>query len=131
VTTIRVITAIATMYTSAQHAGQPLFCGGTFADTTAPWVALPFEQYNDAWQCGDLVVLSFVGADATEHVTLTARAMDTGPFGAHCVVRGNRCVPIVADVPEPHWPTSLDGDISAAVRVVNVTAACREWGYCD
>jgi len=125
VTTITVLVGMATMYTSAQHAGQPLFCGGTFADTTAPWVALPISQFG-TWRCGDLVYLSFGNGDA-----LLARAMDAGPFGDHCVIRGNRCIPIVADVPEPHWPASREGDISALVRVVNVTAACREWGYCD
>ena len=95
---ITVLVGMATVYLTEAHAGNPLLCGGVFADTTAPWVALPISQFG-TWRCGDLVYLSFGNGDA-----LLARAMDAGPFGDHCVIRGNRCIPIVADVPEPHWP---------------------------
>ena len=98
---VEIITGVATMYALAQHAGNPLFCGGLYADTTAPWVALPYRAYMDSWTCGEPVYLE--GVDATgQKWSLAATVRDTGPFGAHCVVRGNRCIPIVVDVPEPH-----------------------------
>jgi len=44
---------------------------------------------------------------------------------------GNQCRPILAGVPEHLWPAALQGDTSARVRVVNVTAECRKRGLCD
>ena len=114
------------MYTTAQHAGNPLYCGNVYAAETGPWVALPYREYGDSWQCGDLVYLSFGNGDA-----LMARALDTGPFGRNCVIRGNRCIPILVDVPELWWPDALAGDISAPVRMVNITRLAKELGLHD
>ena len=110
---------VATWYTGV---GQPLFCGGTYADTTAPWVALPFETYGDEWQCGDLIYISFGQEDA-----IFARVQDTGPFGKHCVLQvDGTCASIVVDVPRHLWPRSLWEQESAVVRVWNITAEVRE-----
>jgi hypothetical protein len=110
---------IATWYTGP--AGAPLFCGGVYADTTAPWVALPVETWGEEWQCGDLIYISFGQGDA-----LMVRAMDAGPFGNRCVLQvDGTCAPIVVDVPRHLWPRSMEG-WSAGVQVVNVTAQVRE-----
>ena len=64
---------VATWYAGA-YVGQPLYCGGTYAETTAPWVALPIQ--DKTWECGDLIFLRFENGD-----TLMARALDAGPRG--------------------------------------------------
>lgn len=115
---------IATVY-AGQYIGQPLYCGGVYAETTEPWVALRIQ--DDTWRCGDLIHLSGTDADGNEW-SLTARAMDAGPFGDYCVILGDECVPIVVDVPQFLAPFV---GLSSVVRVYNVTKQCREWGYCD
>jgi len=123
VLTVGVIVGVATWYAGV-YVGQPRICGGTYDATAGPWVALPAREFGQSWQCGDLVALWFVD----EQQVVMARALDAGPFGAHCVVIDGQCVDIVVDVPRHLWP--VDG-LSAQVQVVNVTAACRERGRCD
>lgn len=118
---IDIIVGVATWYIGI---GQPLYCGGHYVAGAEPWIALPAREFGQSWQCGDLIAVWFVDA---QQVVLV-RAMDTGPFGAHCVVIDDQCAPIVADVPAHLWP--VEGQ-SARVQVVNVTAACREGGHCD
>ncbi len=115
-----VVLMVATWY-AGPYIGQPLYCGGVYAETTEPWVALPIQ--DQSWQCGDLVYLSFGNGDA-----LMARALDAGPFGDNCVIMDDSCVPIVVDVPKHLAPFV---GLSAPVRLTNITAWCREWGYCD
>lgn len=110
--------AVATWYAGV-YVGGPLYCGGVYAETTEPWVALPIQ--DKSWRCGDLVYLSFGNGDA-----LMARVLDTGPFGDNCVMYGDKCVPIAVDVPRHLWPDALAGDLSAPVRVTNITAMYRE-----
>jgi hypothetical protein len=114
---------VATWYAGV-YVGQPLYCGGVYAETTEPWVALSIEA---DWQCWDLVQLS--GVDVTGHAwSLMARVGDTGPFGDNCVMYGDKCLPIVADVPKHLAPFV---GLSSPVRLYNVTAQCRKMGYCD
>lgn len=124
---VTILVGVVTFYTATTYGGQPLYCGGTYAESTEPWVALQRREVGYSWECGDLIAIYFEDADEV----LLARAMDAGPFGGYCVVYSDGCLPIVADVPEHLWPTVLDGDTSARVRVVNVTAECRARGYCD
>ena len=42
---------VATWYVAP--VGAPLFCGGVYGEGVT--VALPFEEYGETWQCGDLV----------------------------------------------------------------------------
>lgn len=119
------VIAVATWYAGV-YVGRDLYCGGVYAETTDPWIALPIQ--DKTWQCGDLAVLEFIGETAADHEVLLARVMDTGPFGNNCVIRDGDCVPIVADMPRHLWP--VDG-LSAPVRLYNVTRHCRELGYCD
>ena len=123
VTAIDIIIGVATFYAGA-YVGQPLYCGGTY-DTAHEWIALPLQA---DWQCGDLVAVWFEGDDASEHDLLIARVYDTGPFGEYCVLQRDTCVPIVADIPAHLWPAGWEGDLSASVRVVNVTAEARRVG---
>ena len=118
-----IIIGMATWYAGA-YVGRPLYCGGVY-DTAHEWIALPMSA---DWQCGDLVAIWFEGADASEHELVVARVYDTGPFGRHCIAQRDECVPIVADVPAHLWPAGRVGDLSAPVRVVNVTRAAREAG---
>ena len=114
--TLTALLTMATWYGGA-YVGQPLYCGGVYTDTNAPWVALPFY---DEWQCGDLVALWF--PDQQELVF--ARAMDAGPFGNHCIQGAEgHCSPIVADVPLHLWPA---GDaLSAPVEMINISRLAR------
>jgi len=113
---------VATWYAGA-YVGQPLYCGGVYAETTESWIALPVDS---GWQCGDLVYLSFGNGDA-----LMARALDAGPLGDYCVVYGDQCLPIAVDVPRHLWPDALAGQLSAPVRIYNVTQMYREVGLRD
>jgi hypothetical protein len=102
------------------YVGRPLFCSTgsnpLYYDSDSPkWLALPFKQLGVTWQCGDLIYIPGYGL---------YRALDTGPFGDHCVVSGAQCLPIVADVPVIHaeWPgLSVEGEI------VNLSAVARGW----
>ena len=115
--TTAIVVTMATWYAGA-YVDQPLFCG-VYTDTAAPWIALPSQDYGDAWQCGDLVALWFVD----EQQLLLAHAMDAGPFGDHCIASGDECAPIVADVPLHLWPA---GDaLSAPVELTNITRLAR------
>ena len=117
--TLALVAGVATWYAGA-YVDQPLYCGGVYTDTTAPWIALPSQDYGDTWQCGDLVALWFV--DQGE--LLLAHAMDAGPFGDHCIALADGCAPIVADVPLHLWP---GGDaLSSPVEMVNVTGMARK-----
>jgi hypothetical protein len=121
--TLELLLVVATWY-QGPYVNQPLYCGGTYAESTAPWVALP---YGGEWECGDLVYISFGQGDA-----LLARAMDTGPFGKHCVLQvDGSCAPIVVDIPRHLWPKELWDQLSAPVMVTNITAQARERGYCE
>ena len=111
-----VLLGLATAYTATPAA--PLFCGGTFATTSAPFVALPVAYHGTGWQCGDLVYLRF--ADGS---TLMARARDAGPLSRYHIADAPG-VPIVVDVPA-HWaPFRLSG----GVEMYNVSAAVRGAG---
>lgn len=91
-------------------------------DSDSPkWIALPAKSLGITWQCGDLVYIPGHGM---------FRALDSGPFGDHCVITGDRCLPIVGDVPViwADWELSVEGEwinLSAVVR------GCRERGICD
>jgi len=116
VTTLLALSLVATCY---PHTG-PLYCGGTM-DASVPIVALPYQEYGDTWECGDLVYLRFEDGS-----TLMARAMDTGPFGDNCVIVGDECVPIAVDVPRAFWP--LGDRLSAGVELWNFGGMAREMG---
>jgi len=116
---VRIIVGVATVY-AGQYVGQPLYCGGVYAETTEPWVALP---YGGDWRCGDRIDLSGVDASG-EPWSLKARAMDTGPFGDYCVEQPDgTCPPIVVDVPQFLAPFA---GLSSRVQMVNVTAMYRD-----
>jgi hypothetical protein len=112
---------VATWYIAL--AGAPLFCGGVY-DTEAIWIALPVEEYEITWSCGDLIAIGFVGEDG--YITwLLVRVRDTGPFGKHCVVQmDGSCVSIGADIPWHLWP--IEGVLSAPVVVINITAEVKK-----
>ena len=120
------VLTVATWYAGV-YVGRGLYCGGVYAETTEPWVALPIQDAS--WRCGDLAAIEFIGETAADHQVLMARVLDAGPFGDNCVIRGDRCVPIAVDVPRHLWPDALEGNLSAPVRVTNVTALYRE--SCD
>lgn len=47
--TILIILTIATCY-AGPYVGEPLYCGGVYADTTTPWVALPLSEHGVSWE---------------------------------------------------------------------------------
>jgi len=119
---------------AGEYVGRPLFCATPdnplyYDATLPPWVALPVSEYGHSWQCGDLSKVTIYHADGTTEA-FTAHALDAGPFGRHCVVTGDGCLPIVVDVPA-HLVSFTS---SARVEVVNLSAVardCRERGICD
>jgi len=124
---VSVLVGVATFYAASMYGNQPLYCGGVYVESAEPWVALQRREVGYSWECGDLIALYFEDIDEV----LLVRAGDTGPFGGYCVMDGHQCRPILADVPAHLWPAALQGDTSARVRVVNVTAECRKRGMCD
>jgi len=109
-----------------EYVGMPLFCSTPsnplYYDSKSPkWLALPFKNYGITWQCGDLIYIPGVGM---------FRALDAGPFGDHCVVTGDQCLPIVADAPVIH----VGFELSMTGKVINLSAVareCRDRGICD
>lgn len=113
---------VATWYVAV--VGSALFCGGTY-DPAEVWIALPFGEYGQTWQCGDLVVLWFPGETAAEGILLTVRVRDTGPFGANCVMQvDGSCIRIGVDIPRQAFP--LHPARSARVVITNISALARE-----
>jgi hypothetical protein len=117
---------------AGQYIGQPLFCSTLDAPLfydhdSPPWVALPFGEFGDTWQCGDLVYVRVQG-----YPSIMARALDTGPFGDYCVIWGTgECLLIVVDI--PLYYATFPG-LSARVEVSNISAVareCRARGWCD
>ena len=97
------LVGIATVY-AEPYIGQPLYCGGLYDVDMSPWIALPV---GTDWQCGDPVRLRFEDGS-----TLTARAMDAGPFGAFCVKQPDgACLPIIVDIPAHLAPFPLSGPV--------------------
>jgi hypothetical protein len=108
------------------YIGLPLKCSTPAIplhyDSLAPkWIALDSKQLGVTWQCWDLIYIPGHGM---------YRALDSGPFGDHCVMFGDRCVPIVGDVPAIHadWKLSIEGEI---INLSAVVRGCRERGLCD
>lgn len=117
-----IIVGIATMYTTLEHDGQPLYCDcgqGLVYDVSAPpWIAVHAGYYQDgSVQCGDEIILYFLDGQVLE-----ARALDAGPFGKFFIA-DHPDLPIVTDVPEHLAP--FPGR-STEVRMINHSAAVRE-----
>lgn len=102
------------------YVNQPLYCGGVYTTTTAPWVAMPIRDYGITWECGDTIGILADGE------VRTFLALDAGPFGAYCVMQPDgSCPEIGADVPKPHW--WKPGKLSTIGMVYNVSALQRVW----
>ncbi len=104
---------VVTWYAIAAFAGGPLYCGGTFDVAAEPWIAMPS---GGNWQCGDQIVIWSGGQ--VYHL----RARDCGPFDRYCVIEGDRCLPIVGDLPDhlAWWP-----GLSTRAVVINGSQAKR------
>lgn len=117
------LVGIVTMYALDAHAGLPLFCAtysepATFSPDAPPWIALDVSLYHSGLiECGDPVLVIFEDGSR-----LTLRALDAGPLDQYCVEDMSGCVPIVGDVPEPHWTQPY---IGAYARVVLLGAHWR------
>ena len=129
--TVDIVAALIAEYTmggagtvyAGQYVGAPLFCSTPhtplFYDTaTPPWVAFPLRQFQTgAVQCWDLVHVRPANGPS-----FMAYVLDAGPFGAHCVMDGDHCDPIVVDAPQ-HLATWKG--TSAHVEVINLSAVAR------
>lgn len=90
--------------------GTVLFCGGTY-DPAEAWLAMPVEAYESGEvRCGDMFAVW------TDGYLRYLPALDAGPFGAYCVMDGEECVPIVADLPRHVFPSK---GLSRRAYVVN------------
>lgn len=107
------LVGVATWY-GGVYVDGPLYCGGTYAPETDPWVALDVALEGAFWECGDLVHLRF-----DDGTSLTARAMDAGPFERYRVGEER----IVVDVPEHLAPFA---GLSSGVEVLNLSAMARQ-----
>ena len=112
-----ILWGVVTYYATAQHQGNPLACdcghGLVYAESTAPWVAI-----DPAFgQCGDVIAIWSVGE------VRRFPALDTGPLFDYCVMDGDECRTIGADVPEMYaW---FYPHLSTGAVVVNESAARR------
>jgi hypothetical protein len=103
-----------------------LYCGGLVSEQTDPWFAFPVELYlSGEIECGHRFC---VEGNGERHC---GDARDAGEFGRFCVRQlDGTCLPIAADIPEPHWWGG--SDISMPARVWNVTEVQRVWeGFRD
>jgi hypothetical protein len=108
---VNVLLGVVTMYSGADHAGQPLRCGGMYT-VTEQWVAADVDK--GPFRCGELLAICAGG----ECRVLEVR--DSGPLSRYCVMDGDVCRPILVDVPEHvSW---WDG-LSARAVVVSATKA--------
>lgn len=121
--TVTLSIGIITMYSQAEHIGQPLYCDrgqGRIYDpaTVAPWIALPVTEYQSGRaRCGDLVELR-IGTSV-----IRAQALDAGPLHRyHIASHPNQ--PIIADVPQHLWPAS---GISHPGNLINLSALERHY----
>jgi len=108
------------------YLNNPLSCdrgdGKCYSEAMEPWVALPVREYGIRWECGDVMLLFYEGGEISR-----LRALDTGPFGKHCVMQlDGTCPAIVADVPNYHFP--FYPDLSRLVTMVNLSHLEREIG---
>jgi hypothetical protein len=118
--TVRIATAVlvvlsgmATRYDYAEHAGQPLRCGGTYT-VTEQWVSADVDA--GPFRCGELLAICAAG----ECRVLPVR--DSGPLSRFCVMDGDECRDILVDVPQ-HVATGWWNGLSARARVMSVTRA--------
>jgi len=108
---LTVLYGVVTMYAHADHAGNPLRCGGIY-DTSHEWVAVDIDHTD--WRCGDLATICAAG------VCKTLPVRDSGPLSRYCGEDGDVCRPILVDVPEHvAWFPGL----SARAVVVNRSLA--------
>ena len=106
---------VATWYAGI-YVGGPLYCGGTYAESTAPWVAVDVSAYQDGRvTCGDW--LRVTDGDTV----LLARAMDAGYLERHYVEDYGPSIRIGVDIPRHLWPWG-----EAMSRVVTVENVTRE-----
>lgn len=116
--TALILLGVATWY-AGPYVGGPLYCGGTYAEDTAPWVAVDVSEYQSGRiQCGDLLTVWIGGK------MLQAWAMDAGYLYRYYVEQWGKETPIVVDVPRHLWPAGAA--LSARVQVINTTQAIRE-----
>lgn len=109
-----VIIGVVTMYSGASHMDNPLRCGGTY-NTSHVWIAVDIDALP-YWECGDEVVIWSNG------IPRTFRVRDSGPLARYCVMWGEECLQIGADIPEHvAW---FDG-LSTRAIIVNKSAAKR------
>ena len=110
---LTVLYGVVTMYAHADHAGQPLRCGGTYT-VTEQWVAADVD--NGPFRCGELLAICAGG----ECRVLPVR--DSGPLSQFCVMDGGECRDILVDVPQ-HVATGWWNGLSARATVTSATAA--------
>jgi len=108
---LTVLYGVVTMYSGADHAGQPLRCNGVY-DTSHAWVAADVDA--GPYRCGEWLAICAAG----ECRVLPVR--DSGPLSRYCVMDGGECRPILVDVPEHvAWWNGL----SARATVTSASAA--------
>ena len=116
-----VLVGILTTY-AGRYVGQPLYCDdgtGIIYDDSRPFIALPVTEYTAGpAQCGDIIRVFFSNGE-----TIDAVALDAGPFGDLCVIYGDECIKIIADIPSHLWP--YPGEISHEGKLVNLSMRKR------
>ena len=74
------------------YVGCPLNCGGTY-DGSHDWIAIDFSK-AEGWHCSDMIAVWRGGKKIA-----VLEAKDSGPFMGYCATHGDRCHPIVGDLP--------------------------------
>ena len=109
---MRALVVVATWYAGI-YVGGPLYCGGTYAPDTAPWVAVDVSDYTSGRvTCGDWLRIS------DGDTVLLARAMDAGYLSRYYVEDYGPGLRIGVDIPRHLWPWP---GMSRVVSVENVT----------
>ena len=126
-----ILIGVATMYGGVEYEGNPLFCDtwdtelSFCVEAEEAWIAIPVELYDQGWQCGDDVYVTFTDLG----VTRKFKAYDAGYLSDYRT-ENYPDLSIVADVPEYYWPSDEDVGTPTRVRVFNLSLYKRTYrGY--
>jgi len=106
------------------YVDRPLYCGQTYTDTVAPWVAVPVSQMGTLYECGDLVILRGLTAGG-EPWWYQGTVQDVGPLSLYCIETEAGCEPIGFDIPAIYAP--FPGLSARVTEVWNISAEARAW----
>lgn len=116
---VAVLVLLAITVYAGPYVGEPLYCGGFYDETTAPWAAMPESFWEGGGECGHKVGVLI---DGEVHVYTVLDRMAPGDW--YVIQPDGTWLPIGADLPALHAP--FEG-LSTVGRVWNITLLQEEF----